>query len=91
MTIFKRLRRWWKRQLFGEWISLEESLERFADRGMSTFDVCLNMPQVIIVGVFDGTKIIVRVYRRDDVDVKYIQGLGPHLSKQAAEFLRDIK
>lgn len=95
-NLFKQLKRWWKRWLFGEglrpaWLSLDESVERLSKRGLSAFDDCLNVPVVTFFGVFDGSKVVVQAFRRDDVDVRFIQGLGPSIAKHAADFLGEIK
>jgi hypothetical protein len=90
MKTFRRIIRWWKRQLFGEWLSTEECLDRVADRGLTSLDNCLNIPPIIIFGVFDGNKVHVRAYRRDDVPSNMIEGLGPELSRCAARFLEKV-
>lgn len=82
--------KWWKRHLFGEWLSTKECLDRVSDSGMQAFDICLNVPHIVIFGVFDGNKVHVRAYRREDIPLSMIEGLGPELSRCAAKFLEKV-
>ena len=90
-NVFKRLRRWWKRLLFGERLSLDESVDKLSRSGLRVFDNCVNTPAVTFFGVFDGNKVVVQAFRREDVDERFIRGLGHEIAKHAASFLGEIR
>jgi len=90
-NLLERLKKWWNRLIIGEWLTLDESIERLSEHGLGAFNNTANVPAIIFFGVFDGDKVIVRAFRREDIDVKYIIGLGPELSKRAADFLEKIE
>lgn len=65
-------------------------VDGLANSGLRSFHNCENLPVIAFFGIYDGDKVIVRAFRRDDVDEKFIAGLGPELAKHAAKFLENI-